>query len=346
METFKLLLFVVVALNVSVSFAIEPVTVTTGIVAGLSALWGYLDRTPCRLIECCDQFSISTNAKNITVLEEVLRKNVYGQHLMQDIVVRALRGHLLATDPKKALVLSFHGTPGCGKSYVSDFIAQSLYVKGMKSQYVKKFVAGSDFPDASKGHVYKLKIADEIRRIVHKCERSLFIFEDVQKMPSAVLDAVVPFIDYHSDIDGVDFRKSIFLFLSNTGASLINQRTLELWSKGTQRENIIKLHDFEYMIRQGAFNEEGGLHKSDTITTSLIDHYIPFLPLEEKHVRKCIHDEFKKLGYPTPPKGSVEKILEEMTFMPDEVQLYSTTGCKRVSAKVTAYHYGGKFSPF
>lgn len=81
---------------------------------------------------------------------------------MQDIVVRALRGHMLASDPKKALVLSFHGTPGCGKSYVSDFIAQSLFVKGMKSHYVRKFVAGSDFPDASKGHVYKVTTSQSL----------------------------------------------------------------------------------------------------------------------------------------------------------------------------------------
>ncbi|XP_034234947.1 torsin-1A-like [Thrips palmi] len=335
-----------VACNVGVSYAIEPVTVTAGIVAAVSALWGYADKTHCRVMECCDLHSISTNAKNISVLEDVLRRNVYGQHLMQDIVLRALRGHMLASDPKKALVLSFHGTPGCGKSYVSDFIAQSLYVRGMKSQYVKKFVAGTDFPDASRGAVYKLKISKEIQKTVEKCERSLFIFEDVQKMPPSVLDAVVPFIDYHTDIDGVDYRKSIFLFLSNTGASYINQKTLELWSKGTQREDIIKLHDFETMIRQGAFNEEGGLFKSETITTSLIDHYIPFLPLEEKHVRKCIHDEFLKLGYPTSPPGAAELILEEMTFMPDDVHLYSVTGCKRVSAKVTAYHYGKKFTSF
>lgn len=55
-----------VAFNVGVSFAIEPITVTTGIVAGISALWGYVDKTHCRLMECCDHFSISTDAKNIT----------------------------------------------------------------------------------------------------------------------------------------------------------------------------------------------------------------------------------------------------------------------------------------
>lgn len=55
-------------------------------------------------------------------------------------------------------------------------------------------------------NILQMKIGDEIRRVGRKCERSLFIFEDVQKMPTGVLDAVRPFIDYHSDVDGVDFR--------------------------------------------------------------------------------------------------------------------------------------------
>lgn len=36
----------------------------------------------------------------------------------------------------------------------------------------------------------------------------------------------------------------------------------------------------------------GGFHHSDTIKSNLIDHYIPFLPLERSHIRKCIMEEF------------------------------------------------------
>ena len=38
------------------------------------------------------------------------------------------------------------------------------------------------------------------------CERSLFVFDEVDKIPNGVLDAVTPFLDYHEEIDGVDFR--------------------------------------------------------------------------------------------------------------------------------------------
>lgn len=51
-------------------------------------------------------------------------------------------------------------------------------------------------------------------------------------------------------------RKSIFIFLSNTGAKLINQISLRLWQEGKQREDI-QLKDFEKSIREGSFNEEG-----------------------------------------------------------------------------------------
>lgn len=51
-----------------------------------------------------------------------------------------------------------------------------------------------------------MNIQDEIKKIVGQCERSLFIFEDVSKMPSTVLDAVRPFIDHHTAIQGVDYR--------------------------------------------------------------------------------------------------------------------------------------------
>ena len=37
---------------------------------------------------------------------------------------------------KKPLVMSFHGWTGSGKNYVSKFIAESLFAKGMRSKFV------------------------------------------------------------------------------------------------------------------------------------------------------------------------------------------------------------------
>lgn len=75
-------------------------------------------------------------------------------------------------------------------------------------------------------------------------------------MPSGVLNAIKPVIDYRNMVDGADYTKSIFIFLSNTGASLINQKYQEYWETGKQREDL-HLNDFENLVMQGIFNEQG-----------------------------------------------------------------------------------------
>lgn len=40
----------------------------------------------------------------------------------------------------------------------------------------------------------------------------------------------------------------------------------------------------------------GGFEKSSTIAQHLIDHYIPFLPLEQHHVEMCALAEFRAHG--------------------------------------------------
>ncbi|KAB7495343.1 Torsin-1B [Armadillidium nasatum] len=159
----------------------------------------------------------------------------------------------------------------------------------------------------------KLQIQDWIRGNVSDCENSLFIFDEIDKMPVGMIDGIKPFIDYHESIFGVNFRKSVFLFLSNTGSREIIQKTLQNWKEGKERTSI-SYSDMEELIQKGAFNEQGGLHQSDLIHHSLIDFYVPFLPLERKHIEL--------------------KVADDMIYFPPENQLFSTKGCKSVSSKV------------
>ena len=46
----------------------------------------------------------------------------------------------------------------------------------------------------------------------------------------------------------------------------------------------------------GAFNEPGGLHGSSVIQKSLVDVFVPFLPLERRHVKMCAEQEFQQRG--------------------------------------------------
>lgn len=136
---------------------------------------------------------------------------------------------------------------------------------------------------------------DEIVKAVKSCSRSLFVFDEVDKMPEGVFESITSLLDHHSHINGIDFRQSIFIFLSNAGGTEISNALEDLMKQGKYREQTI-IHNFEKIAEIGAYNVEGGLKNTGLISSSLIDHFVPFLPLEKRHIVKCIIAEFHRLG--------------------------------------------------
>ena len=51
-------------------------------------------------------------------------------------------------------------------------------------------------------------------REVSRCPRSIFIFDELDRMPEGLLDTLTPFLDHYKSIGNVDYRKATFLFLS------------------------------------------------------------------------------------------------------------------------------------
>merc|ERR1712098_93276 len=84
------------------------------------------------------------------------------------------------------------------------------------------------------------------------------------------------------------------------------------------------------------FNELGGLHHSTVIDSSLIDVYVPFLPLERKHVKLCVEKEARERNL-SMTSDQVSKVVDSLTYWPQETSLYSTTGCKRISNKLDLF---------
>lgn len=163
----------------------------------------------------------------------------------------------------------------------------------------------------------------------------------MDKIPTGVLDALVPFLDY-SSYKNRGKSKAIFIFLSNTGSVEIVDKMVSWWQQGRKR-NDIKLRDFEELITIGAFNEKGGFYKSDTITSKLIDHHIPFLPMERSQIEQCIRDVFIHWGIKQPVDSDVKEVLSNIRFGPLGYDLYSNSGCKTLDHKVTSTIYKGTF---
>lgn len=90
-------------------------------------------------------------------LEWDLYKNLYGQHLAQDIVSEEVTRFLQNKSPERPLVLSFHGSSGTGKTLVSSMLGNHLYGSAMSSPYVHQFVPTLHFPSAE--HVQEYRVS-------------------------------------------------------------------------------------------------------------------------------------------------------------------------------------------
>lgn len=153
-----------------------------------------------------------------------MEENVFGQHIVAKILPRAIISHWSEDrSPDKPLVMTFHGTTGIGKNYVADIIARNLYKKGLSSKYVHIYLGRADFPLESEVSTYKIRLKDAIESNVKSCSKSLFIFDETDKMPEGIFESVTSLLDHHKQLNGIDYRQSIFIFLTNTGGKcLIN----------------------------------------------------------------------------------------------------------------------------
>ncbi|XP_065657487.1 torsin-1B isoform X4 [Hydra vulgaris] len=221
----------------------------------------------CKNNECCnDQWLI----EDLSGLENELNEKVFGQHLANKLVSKAVKSHIKNKDPKSPLVMSFHGWTGTGKTFISQIVANSLFKKGIKN--------------------------------------------------------------YHAAVDGRDYRKNIFIFLSNVAGDMISDYIVRHYKSNRSRESIVS-KDLEKRIAIIALNSKGGFNDSNIIKRALINVYVPFLPLERKHVKQCAEADIKNKNYSF-KNSTLEAIADELHYFPDEKPWFSATGCKTVAKKV------------
>lgn len=180
-----------------------------------------------------------------------------------------------------------------------------------------------------------MEINQIVKEKVKKCPRSLFIFDEVDKMPAGIFESIASLLDHHSNLNGYDFSKAIFIFLTNTGGVEISETLTELTKNGKWRDDT-KLYDFEKILEVGSYNLDGGLKDTSLIESHLVDHFVPFLPLERKHVRLCLEKEFYKWGK-YPKESDVTEIIDKFITFDKQTGMYATSGCKTLEKKVAVY---------
>ncbi|XP_051481765.1 torsin-3A [Apus apus] len=288
----------------------------------------------CSFGKCC-QTGDCRVVNNITGLEADLNEQLHGQHLAKEVVIQAVQGFLQSPQPEKPLVLSFHGWSGTGKNFVARMLASHLYRDGLKSECVRLFISLFHFPHHKYVDSYKAQLKKQISETVQLCKQSLFIFDEAEKLHFGLLDALKPFMVPY-DKGQVDYRRSIFLFLSNLGGNTINEVALDFWRAGRAREEI----SFEFLEQRLRMElqepAENSYARSHLLEENLIDFFVPFLPLEYHHVKLCTRDAFLARGLPY-TEAALHEVASMMVFVPKEEKLFSAQGCKSVSQRINYF---------
>ncbi len=131
------------------------------------SIFGALNELICHYVSCIiiyynckllftNPFNHPNRACVFTGLEWDLYKNLYGQHMAQDIVSEAVVNFLQNENPDRPLVLSFHGASGTGKSLVSSMIGRHIYGTAMGSPYIHQFIPTLHFPSADRVQQYRV----------------------------------------------------------------------------------------------------------------------------------------------------------------------------------------------
>ncbi|XP_050949233.1 torsin family 1 isoform X1 [Labeo rohita] len=321
--------------SLSITAAIEPIS--TSIAVGMAAaLTGFLARYQNVLYyfqECCRPEWISFNK---TGLKYDLDTKLYGQHVAAQVILKAVTGFMNNVNPKKPLVLSLHGWTGTGKNFVSQLIAENIYQKGMTSSFVHLFTATAHFPHETHIDKYKTHLQEWIRGNVSICPRSMFIFDEMDKMHPGLIDSIKPYLDFYENLNGVSYRQAIFIFLSNAGGEKIVEVALNFWKDGREREEI-QLKDLETALSLSVFNNRNsGFWHTSLIDKNLVDFFVPFLPLEYKHVIQCGLAEMVSKGR-APDKEVVEMMARDLNYFPKEERVFSMQGCKIIPARLDFY---------
>ena len=267
--------------------------------------------------------STNRHELNITTLDSNLHKKVFGQHIALDVINKALGSYLSLQNPRKPLVLSFHGYTGVGKNHVVNVIAEELGPHAVHNIILPLHSARYD-DNASR------RLTDWVSSNLEDTSASpvMFIVDEISKASPGFLLGLFDLLSNWQDRIH-DTSHIVVILLSNTGGTEINQYTYRFLVEGGSRERIT--HDVVVSHLMTATFRSTWIYKF--LSSDLIDHVVPFLPLDRSHVIRCI-EAYMSTRRMTVTQYAVDTVLAELRFFPHDRPVFSITGCRQVAGKI------------
>lgn len=277
--------------------------------------------------------SLRNSQIDLVTVEDVLRRHVVGQELAMQQLLAVLRDFHAKpwAEPRVAWCVGWTGT---GKSRTLDLLKRVLGNTTNVQYFLPTFLpTSSEALDA-----YAVEAVTQM----NPCLKDVILvdgWDDGNDL--TVIRFIESVIERVKESDVEDSNQLLVIVTGVAGSRSINREYLSHRQAGTPREDIA-LHSYLNII--GRTDE---FHILKTLGPLII---VPFLPLEAAHVEKCVKKEFlhvKKMLdndlIVLRDRNRLEEltkeelargVLAQLTFLPPEAPLLSSTGCKGVTAAI------------
>ncbi len=193
-----------------------------------------------------------SNKKKIIKLEKTLKKEIIGQDLALNSILKHLKLNAigLSSDLKPLASLLLIGPSGVGKTYTAQVLAKEFFgseqalIRLDMSEYSEKFNA-SKLIGAPAGYV-GYKESGQLTEKIKRQPYSLILLDEIEKADQSIFNLLLQIFDngYLTDASGelINFRNTIIIMTSNIGAEFYNdKKNIGFEKYSTQASNQEKL---------------------------------------------------------------------------------------------------------
>ena len=148
----------------------------------------------------------------------------------------------------RSVYKSTFSVEGTGKTLMALMLRDAMFYKQHETKYFHFISAAEFYPfpkDANDILEYKTKFREKIRQAVHGCERALIVIDDLHLLSVQLLDTLAPFLCSKEQVDGISYRKAIFILTSLYGDSGLIQFAADYHRK-VSRMNFITIPDLKF----------------------------------------------------------------------------------------------------
>ena len=236
-------------------------------------------------------------SKRLLRMESILHKRVIGQEEAVEAVARAIRrGRTGLKDPRRPIgSFMFLGPTGVGKTELSKALAEAVFgseksmIRVDMSEYMEKHsvskLIGS--PPGYVGHEEGGQLSEKVRRNPY----SVILFDEIEKAHPDVFNILLHVLDdgHNTDSQGrkVDFKQTIIIMTSNTGAQAIQEPKRLGFGAGEDAAA-----DYQRM-KDRVMEEVKKNYRPEFINR--IDQILVFKPLTKEEIRQIVGLLLKEL---------------------------------------------------